>query len=47
MYESNLSFAQAEIAYRTEQISSARAGRQRRGRLTRGRRAPVAGHQPR
>jgi hypothetical protein len=38
MYESNLSFAQAEIAYRTEQIASARAGRRRLTRLARGRR---------
>ena len=38
MYESNLSFAQAEIAYRTEQIAAARAGRRRLPRLGRNRR---------
>jgi hypothetical protein len=35
MYESNLSFAQAEIAFRTEQIAAARSGRSRRSRLPR------------
>jgi hypothetical protein len=38
MYESNLSFAQAEIAYRTEQIATARSGRSRRSRFPRSRR---------
>jgi hypothetical protein len=43
MYESNLSFAQAEIAYRTEQIATARGTRPRRSRLPRVRRG-VGGH---
>ncbi|GAB3793102.1 hypothetical protein [Nocardioides ungokensis] len=38
MYESNLSFAQAEIAFRTEQIATARSGKRRLTRLARGRR---------
>ena len=32
MYESNLSFVQAEIAYRTEQIATARSGKRRLSR---------------
>jgi hypothetical protein len=42
MYETNLPFVQAEIAYRTEQIGSDRRGKQRWSRLARVRRGTVS-----
>lgn len=42
MYESNLNFAQAEIAYRTEQIATARGLRRRRSHHPRVRRGATA-----
>ena len=42
MYESNLNFAQAEIAYRTEQIAAARGSRRRRSHRSLVRRGATA-----
>ena len=44
MYESNLNFAQAEIAYRTQQIAAARGRRRRshRSLVRRGATAPTS-----
>jgi hypothetical protein len=42
MYESNLNFAQAEIAYRTQQIATARGIRRRRSHRSLVRRGAAA-----